>query len=160
VEQCFAPSALQLSGEALHILVAMNPSILPEVVTYLSSRLEEPLPPMDAGTIARALLRSARSNGAMIQKVLTFVQNQPDVSVTTDALQELGQIRTRDTQALSFIEASLDSPSNYVRKSAVDSVGRLELSIRANFLTKVTRLATDPKQPEEIRSLANAVLKQ
>ena len=107
-----------------------------------------------------ALLENG-NNRESSARVLAFADSQNDVSVQIGAIQELGQLRRPLYEnEITFIRKHLESNNQYVRKKSVESVGRLSGAVRSTFLTLITRIATDPHETEETRSLANHVLTQ
>ena len=161
LEKIASDSSSSLQNEALEVLTTMRPSVPKEVVGYLQSRLKEThMSPAIAAPIVVALLESVAEKNS-IDEVLAFADSQTDVSVQIAAVKKLGQLHgpLLDSE-LAFIQKHLESANPYARRASVETVGRLPGAIRSRFLAQVTRIATDPNETEETRTLANHVVSQ
>jgi HEAT repeat protein len=105
-------------------------------------------------------MEDAGSDPTLVKKALVFADAQTDVSVKNAALRALGRTRNHDSVALDFMRQKLRDSSPYVRKTAVDTVGRLVPKERAQFVAALTDIALNPEESKENRSLAQGILNQ
>jgi len=151
--------AQSLRHGALLLLGTTHPNIIPKAVPYLLGNLEDEANSSEETlTIAASLLEAFAANQEIIDKVVDFVKNRSDTGLTTGVLRQLGLMKSRDPHALSLIRSNLDSANPGIRYAAVDAVSRLDRDVRGQFARQVGRIATDDKESQELRSMADAAL--
>jgi HEAT repeat protein len=151
--------ASPLQNMARFVLGNTYPRISPKTLEYMAAHLiDKDNTPAETGAMACALLRDG--SDARTHDVIAFVRNQDKPEVTGEVLKCFRILPpTNNADALAFVGSNLDSSDASVRRSAVEVVGRLPLVERSPFLARLSRLATDPNEPAEIRSAAAEALK-
>jgi hypothetical protein len=146
-----------LKNTVLYILGSTRPVMITDAASFLTEHLEDKAnSPQETLTIALSLLEHSDSYSAMFSKVLTFVERQPDLTVKTGVLTQVGLWRKRDTVSLSFIGNALNNAAT--RRAAIDAVSRLDRNVRAQYVAQLNRIANDPESSSEIRSAAEAAM--
>jgi len=163
----YVPELLAIAGDragglramAMHVLGSTWPEVSPRTIAYLATHLaDKDNTPEEAGWMACTLLRAG--SDAITHDVVAFVRKQDQHEIVLKVLQWFHVHPARNADALAFIGASLDSPDVWIRRTALEAVGRVSLADRSPFLTQLNRLSTDPNEPPEVRSAAAEVLKQ
>jgi HEAT repeats len=145
---------------AASVFLYMKPKMSPRATAALSTHLEDGSNTAEQKTIiAGCLLNASPLDAAILHRVLTVVRELSDDKVMVECLRELGLLRTRNPEALSFIGKGLDSPNPHIRQSAVDAVSRLERDLRVGFAAQLGRIAADNNEPKEVRSQAAQALR-
>jgi hypothetical protein len=158
LEQIVTTKGDPLKRMALTVMTFFHPRIPEELLKFLSSHLQDPdNEPEDAGLEAVALLESR--DPALIHQLIGFVQDGKHPFVSGKVLQQLGLMQTTNPGGLSFIESSLDNPDPSIRWYAVGAVSGLPQPERTRFLSRLNRMAADPKETDEIRSQIVQALK-
>jgi len=164
----YIPDLLRLADDranplrpmALQILGGTSPELSSKTLTYLAAHVaDKDNTPQDTGWMACMLLKDG-SDPQLIHDVVSLVQKQNQHDAVISVLGCLRLYPTKNADALAFVGSSLDSPDEWVRRRAVEAVERIPLVERSPFLEQLHRLATDPRQPTEIRSGAAEALKK
>lgn len=93
--------------------------------------------------------------------VIAFVRKQDKPEVIQAVIECVDNLPIKKTtDVLSLIGYGLDSPAEWTRRRAVEAVETLPVGERSRFLGQLNRLATDSKEPIEIRSAAAKTLKK
>ncbi len=151
--------AISLRHGALYVLGSMKPTLPPKAVAHLNAYLEESRnSDEETLTIAASLLESAPADAATVHKTLLVVSRRSDPGLTGGVLRQLGLNKTRVPEALNFIATNLNHADPNVRASAVDAVSRLDHDIRKQFAAQLSRISSDPSEPEHMRSQARLAL--
>ncbi len=137
---------------AVTVLILTRPKPSPKVMEILESHLED----KDSSVMlsVAASLLEASNDPTLIHRVLSVVQKRADLPVTNGILGQLGLVRTRNPEALSFIGGNLDSANPASRRAAVEAVSRLDREVRVKFATQLGRIAADDTEPKEVRAKA------
>jgi hypothetical protein len=144
---------------ALHVLGGTLPKVSAKTLAYLAAHLADKENSADeTGAMAWTLLQFGSDR--LTQDVIAFVRKQNKHEVTEAVLRCFHAYPTKNAEALAFIGDSLDNPDVGLRRRALEAVVDLPLVERAPFLAKLNRLATDPNEPTEIRSMAAEGLKK
>jgi hypothetical protein len=152
--------AISLRHGALYVLGSMKPSLPPKAMAYLNAHLEDSRNSNEEElTIAASLVEAAPSDPATIHKTLLVVSSRSDAGLTSGVLRQLGTSRSRVPEALNFIGTSLDSANQHVRAAAVDAASRLDRDVRGQFAAQLSRIASDPSEPHDVRVQASAASK-
>jgi HEAT repeat protein len=155
-----AGGAQSLRHGALFALGNTHPTIIPKAVPYLLGNLEnEANSSSETLTIAVSLLAALPTDRAINQRIATLVTQRANAVLTSGVLDELGLVKTNDPKALALIASSLSSTDANVRFSAVQAVTRFDRDARTQFAAQLGRIAADPKESQQLRSMANAALK-
>lgn len=112
----------------------------------------------EALTIAASLLEAAPTDAATVHNTLMVVSRRAAPGLTGGVLRQLGLSKTRVPEALSFIDTNLNHADPNVRASAVDAVSRLDLDIRKQFASQLSRIASDPTEAEHVQSQTRSAL--
>ncbi len=152
--------ASPLQNEARYVLGHTQPKISPKTLEYLAAHLtDKDNTPGETGAMACALLKDG--SDPLKHDVIAFVRTQDKPEVIKEVLKCFRLLRIKKTaDTLSLIGYGLDSPDVWVRRRALEAVADLSLVERSEFLAQLNRLATDTKEPTEIRSAAEEALKK
>lgn len=144
---------------ALGVLVYTKPKVSPKTIAYFSAHLSDRDNTVDdVNVMAWTLLEEG--SDSLTQRVVAFVRGQSDPKVIEAVLRCFLVFTAKNSDALAYIGSSLDSPDVWVRRRAVEALQRLPLVARSPFLEQLNRLATDPKEPAEVRSEAAEALRK
>jgi hypothetical protein len=153
--------ARSLRHGALYVLGGTQPKISARAAAYLNTHLDEARNSNEeTRTIAVALLQASPSDTATLRKVLSTVNRRADTGLSNGVIRQLGLMKTRQPEALAFLESNLNHPDTHVRESAVDAVLRLDPDMRSRFANPLARIAADPDESEQTRSLAKFALQR
>jgi hypothetical protein len=144
---------------ALHVLGNTLPRVSAKTLAYLDAHLADRENSADeTGAMAWTLLQAGSDR--LTHDVIVFARKQDKREVAEAVLRCFHVYPTKNADALTFIGDSLDSPDVWLRRRAVEAVVDVPLVERSPFLAKLNRLATDPNEPTEIRSMASEALKK
>jgi hypothetical protein len=86
------------------------------------------------------------------------VSNRSDAGLTNGVIRQLGLSKSRLPEAIDFISANLNKEDPYLRASAVDAVSRLDKDKKVLFSSQLVRIASDPREPQDVRKQATQAL--
>lgn len=153
--------AQSLRHGALYVLGSAKPQISSKAVAFLNSHLDDSRNSNEETlTIAVSLMQASPSDAATLHKTLATVGRRADPGLNSGVIRQLGLMKTRSPEALGFLEANLGHPDVHVRESAVDAISRLDPDVKTRFAVHLTRIAADPNESEQSRSLAKAALQR
>lgn len=149
-----------LQNTALEVLSNTKPKVSPRTLAFFAAHLaDKDNTAEETATLAWTLLRAG--SDPLTHDVIAFARKQNDPKVIEAVLRCFHVLPpTQNSDALDFIGSSLDSKDVWVRRRAVEAIERLPLGSRSPFLYRLNQLATDPNEPNEIRSAAADALKK
>jgi hypothetical protein len=143
----------------LYILGSLNPKLPDKVIAYFDANLESTRNSSEeAQTIAVLLLEAAPADASILHRVLGFVSRRADSNLTDGVLHQLGLSRIQLPEAVDFISANLNQDDRRLRAGAVEAASRLDKDTRAQFNGQLSRIASDPEEPQDVRKQAAAAL--
>ena len=80
--------------------------------------------------------------------------------MTIAILEQVGLYQITHEEAQKFIKSGLTDSDHFVRHAAVEAAGKMSGEIKQKFMPDVARIAQNPDETPETRSLAETVLRQ
>ena len=152
LEPLLSDPASPLRQGAIAVLVLARPKASTLVIAAVAAHLEDKgNSPSETTTISAFLLQALPDDPGMVHRVLSAIRKRSDAGPTIGVLQQLGLIKTRNPEALTFIGASLASANRFHREAAVEAVSRLDRVNRLKFAAQLGRIAEDNSEPEQVR---------
>lgn len=151
---------IAMKQSAIGVLSAGLPKPAPQALAFLAAHLSD-----DRNSIAQfnmisgALLAGAQSDAVTVRQVLAALQRRPDREILTgDMLVALGREKITTEEALQFIRSALSSEKDYIRLTAVETVGKMPRGVRDTFTGDLQRLLANPAESAEVATRVKYVL--
>ena len=143
-------------GLAAWILGRINS---PKALAYLVDHLADQNSSRDlVVTISDPLLKSR--DMVYVQKVLTLVEQRPELKLKSDVINALGLYGVTTPEALKLIRDGLQDSTGETRRIAIDAVERLPKEVRKGFEPDLLKVMTIPNLDPKIRDRAQQVIIQ
>jgi HEAT repeat protein len=148
-------------NSAIFMLGSSKPVPLPRGIAYLVAHLgDKSDSPEQVNLIAGTLMASA-PDAAVLHKVLTVVQQRPDIDkIKGRFIEILGISRTKNEEALAFIRDGLMDKNPGTRATSISAVEKMPKDVKNGFSGELQRIATSPDETPQQRDLARQVLIQ
>ena len=151
----------------LSILGGLLPKPPDEAIAYLEANLENSKnTSQETLGITASLLHASKkglshwapADPSSVHKVLAFVSAHPDVNLTSNVLHQIGLYRIELPEAVNFVSSNLEQNDRLLRASAVEAASRLDKDTRVRLEGQLSRIASDPKEEQNLRNEAAEAL--
>jgi hypothetical protein len=146
----------------IFLLAGTRPVPPPKALLYLAAHMNDRNTPVDdIAPSAGGLLSPYRPvDPAILHSVLNVVRERGDAKLTARILDQMGLLQISHEEALKFIQTSLTDANSFVRRAAVQAVGKMSSDVKAKFVQDLERVVQNSDENPETRSHAKQVLDQ
>jgi hypothetical protein len=150
----------RLSGGAILTLRYLTPSNSDLTVPMIMKHLNGPAKPsLVKLEIMSMLLKFKRDDPQVIKTIETFLTLDAEPAVRIATLQALGTNRVSTPGITEFTVQSVQYPSKYVKIAAIYAAHALGSEVWERAQPVVSRLAVDPSEDPEVRTVADRELR-
>jgi len=89
-----------------------------------------------------------------VHAILEVVKQRQSRPLAGEVVQDVGLFNIREPEAIDFVKAALADRDPEFRRTALHAVQHMSVDTRSSFIAELERVAADPKEKAETRSLA------